>query len=56
MKICKTCNTEKPYNEFHKHPDFKDGFMNTCKECKQKYYIERKANKPAKQVDWFIWD
>ena len=33
MKKCKKCNIEKPFNEFHKRKDSKDGHRNDCKEC-----------------------
>jgi hypothetical protein len=34
MKICNKCNSEKPLIEFPKHRSSKDGYENTCKECK----------------------
>ena len=33
MKVCKKCNIEKPFDEFHKHPSCSNG-IGTCKKCK----------------------
>jgi predicted GIY-YIG superfamily endonuclease len=33
MKECIKCNTTKPYSEFNKRKDSKDGFRNDCSEC-----------------------
>ena len=32
-KECKTCHAIKPINEFHKHPQYADGYDSTCGEC-----------------------
>lgn len=32
-KICKLCSIEKDLNEFHNHPNAKDGVTSTCREC-----------------------
>ena len=36
-KICSKCNIDKDLGEFHKDKSRKDGYMNTCKECKNSY-------------------
>lgn len=36
MKKCKECNIEKSLSEFYKHPQMKDGHLNTCKICHNK--------------------
>lgn len=35
MKICKKCNIEKSFDEFHKYLKSKDGFKSTCKDCRK---------------------
>jgi len=36
MKICKNCNTEKPYTDYFKAKSNSDGYMCVCKECQYK--------------------
>ncbi len=44
MKVCRKCNKELSEDFFHKHPNYKDGLNNVCKECRSKdgkqYYQE----------------
>ena len=40
MKKCKDCNLQKPFEEFIKRKDSKDGYRNSCKECYSKYKKE----------------
>lgn len=44
VKICIKCNQKKPYSEFHKRADSKDGYKNTCKNCcyesRKKLYLD----------------
>jgi len=47
IKICKKCNTEKEFNEFHKSNAIKDGFKNECKIC-IKLYRENNIEKYKK--------
>ena len=46
MKICIYCLIEKPFSEFHKRKDSKDGRTNKCKSCHKehgtKYYSKNK--------------
>lgn len=40
-KLCKKCGEKKPLTDFYTHPGMKDGYLNTCKPCKniqQKQY------------------
>jgi hypothetical protein len=39
-KLCGKCKLEKEYNSFSKDKNTKDGFQNSCKECKKKYKKE----------------
>jgi len=42
MKTCCQCNKEKPFTEFNKAKNRKDGHQTICRECQRAY---RKANK-----------
>ena len=44
MKICKTCDATKVFQDFYAHPKAKDGLDSTCKECrKEKVRINRES-------------
>lgn len=34
-KVCARCSIEKNINEFYKHKETSDGYLNFCKECKK---------------------
>ncbi|WYV99233.1 endonuclease VII [Pseudomonas phage vB_PpuM-KoPa-4] len=34
LKVCKGCGAEKPFDQFHKHPETYDGRTGKCKACK----------------------
>jgi hypothetical protein len=45
MKVCRECNTEKPFDEFYKHPKMADGHLNKCAACvKARVTKHREAN------------
>ena len=41
-KICKKCGEEKELEEFSKDKYSKDGFTDSCKECRNKYKKENR--------------
>jgi len=43
-RICTTCNTEKPLEEFDKRSDKKDGYGTRCKICGNVYKRQHKLN------------
>jgi len=49
MKICNTCNVEKPLSEFHNNKRRKDGKENRCKICQNKLKRERAKYKDYKR-------
>jgi hypothetical protein len=34
MKTCSVCKVPKPFSDFHKHRQARDGYRNTCKTCR----------------------
>jgi macrodomain Ter protein organizer (MatP/YcbG family) len=57
-KVCKLCNFEKILDDYHNHPNTKDGFMSTCKECinekKRNYYQLNKDKISEQKHDYYI--
>jgi uncharacterized OB-fold protein len=46
MKQCNFCNLSKPFSEFHKRNDRKNGLVSKCKDCSNQYKKKyRLANK-----------
>ena len=54
MKVCNKCNLEKDYKSFYKDKTKKDGYMNSCKECKSKYSNENKGVILDKKKDYYL--
>lgn len=45
MKVCKTCDETKPFEQFHKSSQTKDGHEGSCKSCKRdRQQARRKAD------------
>lgn len=42
-KFCGKCGTEKPFDQFHKDKNRKDGLYPYCKECQAKYGVKWRA-------------
>jgi hypothetical protein len=42
-KICFKCEIEKPLDDFYKHKDTSDGFLNKCKSCTKQDSINRET-------------
>lgn len=53
MKACCKCKVEKPFIEFHKNKNMKDGLNYACKDCNYQYRVELRAKKglPAFKKD-----
>jgi len=45
MKTCPTCNQTKPFSEFHKDAQKKDGLRLYCKKCRNARALEIKKAK-----------
>ena len=60
MKVCSSCNTEKPFSEFHKDPRSSrktDEYRGSCKLCvnkKNREWYER--NKEARSISCAKWE
>lgn len=40
-KVCSSCHQKKPISEFYAQPNHKHGVMSLCKECFNKFCMER---------------
>jgi hypothetical protein len=49
-KICKSCGEEKHLSCFEKNDRMKDGYINTCKQCRADQARERKLKNAKKQT------
>jgi hypothetical protein len=54
LKTCVDCKIEKPFEEFPRRGDSKDGYRNSCKPCRKSYYAKnystKREEKRAKQA------
>jgi len=50
-KICIKCGDEKFLSEFTERKESKDGYYNTCKECRKLNQIEYRKTDEAKEID-----
>ena len=57
MKLCNKCKISKPYSEFNKKSDTKDGLYPSCRECRKllqkNYYEENKNNIQEYQKNYY---
>jgi hypothetical protein len=53
-KICKKCGEEKSLEEFSRYKNSKDGFTDSCKECRNKYKKENKEKLRIKAAEYRI--
>lgn len=54
MKTCFKCNINKPLDDFYKHPQMPDGYVNKCKECNKKDVRENYSKKREYYRDYDI--
>lgn len=47
LKLCKDCGLVRPQSDFYCHPRMADGFLNSCKFCRQAYEKRRRLTNPA---------
>jgi hypothetical protein len=52
MKVCSNCRIEKELTEFNKHQKTKDGYINKCKICVEKYQKEYRLNNKEKSKEY----
>lgn len=46
MKKCIVCSKEKNKNEFYSGKYYRDGYCNSCKECKKRYQLKHRKTNP----------
>lgn len=51
VKICLRCNSSKSVDDFYKHPQMSDGYLNICKKCKRTEAKEREE-RLRKNPEW----
>lgn len=52
MKICKPCGISKPFSDFYKAANTKDGCSSRCKACDLEYHRSRKKQKQVSASKW----
>lgn len=52
MKQCNHCSKSKPFSDFHKKSDAKDGLQPKCRKCVKEINEAFRKNKPDYQLDW----
>lgn len=45
VKVCNSCEIEKPSCEFHLNVYTRDGLHNECRQCRSETYLQRKRNR-----------
>jgi len=45
-KVCKVCLTNKPIDEFYRHPRGADGYQGKCKDCQKAMTLKARAANP----------
>ena len=52
MKQCNKCNEIKPFSEYYKRKDYKDGFLKICKDCHAQKNREWYATNKQKKINY----
>lgn len=51
IRLCRMCGEDKPIEEFYKHPEMTDGYLNQCKKCKRDYQRRYARTKGGKATE-----
>lgn len=52
MKYCGSCQTDKPFDNFHKDGAKADGYHAQCKTCRKLYYNDNRQNRLNYNKNW----